>query len=716
VSDQTGVLDKHFNLTDDITLTYDQNIFTIRYAAREFDQQDKINFAFQLEGFDRDWQYVEKKREATYTNLPPKTYTFKVKCRNEHGFWGEPRSLSITVLPPWHRTWPAYFLWAAIVLGSIYRLYRFQLTRRLAQAETRRLKELDTVKTRLYTNITHEFRTPLTVILGMADRVTDDPKDWFSEGMRMIKRNGRRLLLLVNQMLDLARLESGSLAVNSIQADVVSYLRYIHESFHSFAEVNGISLHFRSAEEEVWMDYDPGKLLDIFSNLISNAVKFTPAGGQVHLQIETIRQDAGAALQVEVKDTGIGIAEKDLPNIFDRFYQVDDTSTRKGEGTGIGLALAKELVKLLGGRIDVVSQEGKGATFIVLLPITNQAAHAPSPVAEEIRSNVLPFIEKPDAPSKTPAANPDRPLLLIIEDNLDVIRYLSTLLEKDYQLITATDGQAGIDKALEYIPDIIISDVMMPEKDGFEVCNTLKQDERTSHIPIILLTAKADADSRLTGLRKGADDYLAKPFNKEELNVRMHNLIELRRKLQQRYGRLAAGQRPEESVEYQMEDQFLQKVRSAVEAQLTDPEFDIAELAKKVNMSRSQLFRKLKALTDKSPSLFVRSIRLQQARSLLISSDLNISQVAYEVGFNDPAFFSRTFQEEYGTSPSEFRKEKRGLSLIRRKVCPARAPGIRGSMFSLVLILYWDAIGFVHLPSDPLDPLIDVPPELTKLA
>ena len=693
--DSTAILQKSLDFTESVTLQYAQNDFTIRYTAPVLIHPNETVFAIRLEGFNDDWQEVGTKREARYTNLSPGTYTFKVKVRNHHGFWSEtPRTLKITILPPWHRTWWAYLFWATIIAGSVYWVYRFKLNRRLAEAEALRLKELDLAKSRLYTNITHEFRTPLTVILGMEEQVRKDPGKWFSEGMKLIRRNGKQLLHLVNQMLDLSKLESGNMPLHLIQGDVIAFLKYLTESFHSYADSKDIRLHFLTDLQELQMDYDPEKLQHIVSNLLSNAIKFTPAGGDVYFHtgmrdegrgmksgmrdegrgMKSGLRDEGRGLKtsgassliphpssliLQVLDNGIGIAPEHLPHIFDRFYQADDTHTRRGEGTGIGLALTKELVRALGGDIEVESEEGKGTRFTLRLPVTRTAEMAEpvdtaadySPLAATVRvedEKTQPGINVPPG---------DRHLVLLIEDNPDVTTYLASFLSGEYRIITAANGQEGIEKAFGHIPDLVVSDVMMPEMDGFEVCRTLKTDERTSHIPVILLTAKADMTSKIEGLKHGADAYLAKPFNKEELLVRLEKLIELRRELQERYGRNDIFLKNVISQPLSLDEIFLQKVIGIVEANLADEDFGMHELCRAVHMSRSHLFRKLKALTGKSTTVFIRSIRLGKARELLETTGLNVSEVAYGVGFSNPKYFSRVFQEEFGIPPSEVRNQ-----------------------------------------------------------
>lgn len=553
----------------------------------------------------------------------------------------------------------------------------------IVEGQKKKLEELDQVKSRFFTNISHELRTPLTVIGGMAQQIKGNEK-----AKKLIQRNNHNLLELVNQILDLRKLESGALQLELIQGNIIFYLRYILESFHSLAQNKGLVLHFLSDETAFWMDYDKEKLLRIVSNLLSNAIKFTPENGHVYLSVNSGREmidgeitngerrtpSTAASLMIAVKDTGIGIPENKLPYIFDRYYQVDDSATRKSEGAGIGLALTRELAKLMNGSIEVQSEEGKGSTFRLILPISrnaplkkNEAANLPRKISEgamkdnnsEHIASATTYDEKEVV--QTPVAN-KKPTLLIIEDNPDLVEYLESLLSYHYDLEIATDGQEGIEIALEQIPDLILSDVMMPRKDGFEVCETLKNDQRTSHIPIVLLTAKADAASRVAGLKRGADAYLAKPFNQEELFVHLEKLHRLRLQLQARYSLLKPPPSSEEaSLDAsedshsltQAEDAFMQSLREIVEANLDNEKFAVPELCKAIGMSRSQLHRKIKALANRSTTHYIRSIRLQKAKELLQEGDLNVTQVAFEVGFQNRTYFSRAFSDEFGVSPKD---------------------------------------------------------------
>ncbi len=527
-----------------------------------------------------------------------------------------------------------------------------------------KLRELDQVKSTFFTNISHEFRTPLTVISGMADQIQEKPDRWMAEGLHMIKRNSDHLLQLVNQILDLAKLDSGRLKLRLEQADIIAYLRYLTESFRTPAEQYELQLAFEASEEELLMDHDPERLQWVLSNLLSNALKFTPKGGTIQVSVsqrpsakppaETRSVPGKNHLWLEVKDNGIGIPKDRLPFLFERYFQVEGTQTGPQQsgwaGSGIGLALTRELVLLMDGAIWVESEEGKGSTFYIVLPV-RQEAERKDP---GIRQTGTGEKETENSPLESPAKEEERVNILLVEDNLDVRTYVRSCLEDKYGLWEARNGQEGIEMAIEQVPDLVVSDVMMPEKDGFELCETLKSDIRTSHIPIVLLTARADQESRISGLRYGADAYLAKPFNREELEVRLEQLLENRRKLQERFRRAESGEGTEDEA-IRQEDAFLTRVREQLEENLDDENLGISGLARAIGVSRAQLHNKIKALTGQSPSVFVRTIRLRKARHLLLTTDLNVTQVAYEVGFRDPAYFSRTFSEEYGHSPKETR-------------------------------------------------------------
>ncbi len=634
--------------------------FELQFKLAYFPSNAKTVYQYKLEGYDQDWSLPSSQTTLRYENMPPGTYHLRVRGSLSPTVWNE-KELKIKIVKAqfWYKTTWATILFMTIGFATIFMVYRAQMKRRLEREEARRIKELDALKTKLYTNITHEFRTPLTVIQGMSDQIRNN-----EEVREVIRRNSKNLLHLVTQLLDMSKLESQKMKLNLVQRNIVSYIRYLTKSFESYADTKHIQLTFYSELDELMMDYDPEKIQHIIANLLSNAIKFTQEKGEiiVHLsknQLQT-RQSSSEILRIKVQDNGMGILEKHMPHIFDRFYQVDDSPTRRGEGTGIGLALAKELVELMDGTITVESELGQGTVFKILLPIRSTALPGRAPFEDK-----MVFANKKtessqisiDSTSADPAleSRATVPQLLIIEDNTDVARYIQICLEDQYQINFAKDGKEGIEKAIELIPDIIISDLMMPEKDGFEVCNTLKNDERTSHIPIILLTAKADVESKITGLERGADAYLTKPFDKKELLIRLKKLIELRRKLQSRY---AGGLLPSRSEDkgLQIEDAFLKKVRDILMEHLDDAAFDVPQLCKKMGLSRSQLYRKIKALTDQSIVAYISKIRLQKAVELLQSSDMTVSEVAYEVGFTDPAYFSRAFSKAFGKAPIDVKK------------------------------------------------------------
>ena len=663
---QEKILKKLTHKAASIKLQHDENSLSIGFTAIDYHAPEKVHLEYQLENQDIEWQKADNAKIARYANLSPGEYLFKVKGSNSRGLWSEEvQTLKLIILPPWYQTNWAYLLFFSLLGALFYGLNQFQVNRQLAKIEKKRLAELMETKTRFYTNLTHEFRTPLTVISGMAVQIKQQPDIWLVDGIKMIERNSQQLLSLINQMLDLQKLASGNLHVRLVQGDVIDYLKYIHESFSSYAESQNIRMHFFSKVDACWMDYDTEKLLNIISNLLSNAIKFSKKDGNIYLYLD-VRKKNGKATELEmiIKDEGIGIAAKKLPFIFDRFYQADDSATRSKEGTGIGLALTKELVHLSNGIITVKSQLGKGTTFEVLLPISNKAAKKTgtyTPLKEYAEASIA--LQTTISSSQQTIIQTSNRLVLIIEDNEDVRFYLESCLRDKYQLIFAENGTIGIQKAIEFLPNIIISDVMMPEKDGFEVCSFLKTDEKTSHIPIILLTAKADIDSKISGLERGADAYLTKPFEKKELLVRLEKLMELRQKLQAYYATvltttapLILQPNPVLEKDSQIENAFLKKVNKILEKKYADAGFEIPMLSQALHMSQSQAYRKIKALTGKSIVAYLKDYRLQKAKVLLQNSEKTVSTIAYEVGFTDPAYFSRLFSEAFGQTPSEIRK------------------------------------------------------------
>ena len=641
-----------------VKLGYQDQTVAFTLADLNWANHPSYKYEYQLVGFDQQWRPLGKDMQVTFSNLPAGTYTLRARARNLENTGLEATDLvTLQVFPPWWDSWWAYLIYALFTGAIILVIVRSYLHRQLGEKEAENLRTLDAFKNKLFANITHEFRTPLTIISGMIEQIRKKPDRWLDDGTAMIQRNTSNLLDLVNQILELQKVESGKLKVELQLGDILPFLQTIFRQFQAFGHSKEQQMNFHCELDELIMDYDAEKMLRIVSNLLANAVKYTPEQGLVNFTVASGDQpdlQPGRCLILSVRDTGPGIPEDHLPHIFDRFFQASVHGKNTESGTGIGLSLTLELVKLLGGKIEVNSQVGEGTTFTVFLPITRQAAPAVAKDPVVIQSAI--FGRKGALEYKQPPTA-DLPLALIVEDNPDIAQYLQICLEGHYQLEVAVDGQEGVNVALERIPDIIISDVMMPRKDGFELCETLKEDIRTSHIPIILLTAKSDVESRIAGLKQGADDYLAKPFHEEELLVRMQNLLNLRRKLQERYQNLYTHPLPEQKAEDpSKEDAFIGKLKATVEAHLDDPDFDLDALSQTLFLSRSQLGRKVKALTGRSPALFQRSIRLQKAKQLLLTTDLPVKEIGYEVGFSNPVHFSRSYAEEFGESPTNTRE------------------------------------------------------------
>ncbi len=568
-----------------------------------------------------------------------------------------------------------YYYYMGFILGiSIAFLGLYYYTGRLQWLKTQekmRMKEVDRLKSNFFTHITHELRTPLTIILGMAEQIKENPRRHLDEGLKMIERNGEKLLDMTNKLLDLSRMEAKMMPVNWVQQDVVAYVKYLVESFHSYAASKQIKISHSIAEKHLMMDFDMDKLADIVSNLISNAIKFTPRGGEIHVDMFRRNDHGNTYLHLRVEDNGPGIEEEFLPKVFERYFQAQRHEDEYSEGSGLGLAVTREMVHLLNGEISVSSELGKGSVFEVILPVTNKAKI----ISSEMDADQSVLDVRPDLRNATPFdedfgmsdGDEDRKLnLLIVEDSKDVASYLGSLLSVNYKIDNAWNGAEGLELATRHVPDLIISDVMMPVMDGFALCQRLKNDIRTSHIPIILLTARNESSARMQGLKAGADAYLGKPFNKEELFIRVDQLISLRQRLRNSYQYLAQnpaifssemeiqekGKPETNSLEYA----FMQKVTEILEENLSDEEFGIGNLCDSLGMSRSQLYRKFSALTDTSVNAFIQNLRLTKARKLLRSTDLNVSEVAYDTGFKSPSHFSRVYSNKFGVSPSQERQ------------------------------------------------------------
>ncbi|MFK7932387.1 MAG: ATP-binding protein [Saprospiraceae bacterium] len=528
------------------------------------------------------------------------------------------------------------------------------------------------IASRFFSNITHEFRTPLTLILEPVRQLLKkekvEKKEW-GHKLTLVKNNAEKLLHLVSQLLDIAKIDGKKMKLDLRRGNVLEVIQPIFQSFLLLADRKGIRLNLQAEEEIDRFFFDKNKLEKIVFNLLSNALKFTEEG-KVILKIRQLPaapNQSEKQLLIRVQDTGIGIPTEQLPHIFDRFHQVDGSHTRKGEGTGIGLALVKELTELMAGTITVESSEETGSSFIITIPMVAKTTQNLAIVKEDNATEIATSIpaaevvllknehsktaqkDKPQPPNE----NDPRPVLLLVEDNAELRNFIKASLHKEYQVIEATNGQKGIERAKEFIPDLIVSDVMMPKKTGYELTHALKNIELTSHIPIILLTAKSALESKIQGLKTGADAYLTKPFNTEELLIRIEKLIEIRKILQEKYSHGVVTKAPQSEAGFSQIDQdFIKKVSLLVHEEMANPQFSIEALASKIFISRSQLFRKIKALTGSTVVQFVRNIRLDHAKELLQNKEGNVGEVALLVGFNDDRYFSAKFKERFGVAPS----------------------------------------------------------------
>ncbi|GAB3506193.1 hypothetical protein GCM10027341_38800 [Spirosoma knui] len=610
------------------------------------------SFRYKLEGYDQQWTaYRDVMGQASY-QLPAGQYVFLFAQARPGGGWSEQTArLLLSVEPPfWRRGW--FMVVVALVLGSgIWGLFRILARRQKLQRElTRRedeaanLRQLDELKGRFFANVTHELRTPLTLLLNANAQLLRQPlDDQGHKHVSAIERNADQLLRLINQLLDMARLDGGKLALKPSLGDPVAFVSQLVESFGELAETKQIKLLVEAAETGGSYLFDHDKLEAIGHNLLSNALKFTPMGGTVRVDVHIT---PAHVLVLTITDTGPGISSVALPHIFERFYQVDSSSTRAYGGTGIGLALVKELVTLQQGTVAVNSQPGMGSTFIVRLPYhpANDSA-----LFSEVQPNsrVLPSVEAEDLPD-------EKPVVLLVEDNAELGDFIADSLPPTYQIHRAMNGQQGFEQALRLLPDLVISDVLMPVLDGYGLCQLLKADIRTNHVPIILLTAKASIDSRLEGLSAGADDYLTKPFHVRELQLRVGNLLEQRRRLRERVqaSLTSLDTRPPDALET-VPDPFLGQLYTLIEAHLDQSDFGIEQLAQALGISRSYLFRKVKALTSMSVSELERNYRLKRA-TYYLQQGYGVAETGYMVGFETPAYFTQSFRKLYGLTPTDY--------------------------------------------------------------
>jgi signal transduction histidine kinase/ligand-binding sensor domain-containing protein/DNA-binding response OmpR family regulator len=645
-----------------------KNVFSIEFAALNFFHPENNAYKYRLEGFDEDWLTADSKsRRVTFTNLDPGTYTFRVKAANNDGAWNEVgASLGITVLPPFWKTRTALVLYMLLVIGALL------LTRKIIQQreqtkfaiqqerqEAMRMHELDMMKIKFFTNVSHEFRTPLTLILTPLERMLKQAKEPDQQSQfQLIQRNAKRLLNLVNQLLDFRKLEVQEIQFNPSEGDIIAFIRETVYSFSDLSEKKDIRLDFTSTINTMETIFDQDKLEKILFNLLSNAFKFTPEHGSVSVEVELQNNDPEKWLRIRVRDTGIGIAADKLESIFERFFQTELPRSLVNQGSGIGLSITREFVKIHGGTIAVESEVGKGSCFSVLLPlqeVTHPVETDQVPVTEPENVQAVQYKGNRAEPAK---ALSHKPVLLLVEDNEDFRFYLKDNLKQEYQLLEARDGKEAWKKVQEELPDLIVSDVMMPEMNGIELCRRVKTDQRVSHIPVILLTARAAEEQKLEGFQTGADDYITKPFNFEILASRIQNLIQQREKFHRAFSKQVDVKASELHIT-PLDEKFIQNAIKCVEDNVSKPEFSVEDLSRELGISRAHFYKKIVALTGKSPLEFIRTIRLQQAAQLLEKSQLTVAEVAYQVGFNNPKYFARYFKEAYHVLPSAYAAGKR---------------------------------------------------------
>ena len=673
---QRDVLTKSISETKKIRLKYDQNSITLDFASFDFANSLGIQYSYFLDNFDKDWNEPSVNRSATYTNLDPGEYSFHVKTVSIDRKESNPGPvLIIEVLPPYWETWWFRSIIFLAIFGIFYLLISFLLNKEklkndlvIERLKAKKLHELDMMKLRFYTNISHEIRTPLTLILGPLEKMRNKtlPENELKGHVDVMHRNATQLHQLINQLLDFRKMETGNLKLTLTCGDLVSYLSGIVGSFNNMAQEKEIDLKFNSLKKEIITNFDADKLGKIMNNLLSNAFKFTGKGGKISVNLALIfdsddNETAGEAadkriIEINVKDSGIGINEMNLEKIFTRFFQVDDGARQTG--TGIGLALTKELVKLHHGTIMVTSKPGKGSRFTIHLPyeeITNP--EAASPANDDNQTDFSVAMQADERLGESMLAG--RRIMLLVDDNPDVRYFIKSHFNSNFQVLEAENGLEGWNIALKTIPDIIISDVMMPDMDGFEFCRNIRKDERTSHIPIILVTALGSREHEIEGLSQGADDYITKPFDLAILQTKVENILSVRQSLKQKYTSEMLLQ-PRNILLSSPDERFLQKAIEVVENNISDADLDIERFAVEIGVSRMQLYRKLDALTEMTVKEFVRNIRLKRAAQMLVQKKLNISEVAYAVGFKDLSHFRKCFKQEFGMSASDY-VEKHGV-------------------------------------------------------
>ncbi len=663
VISKTGILPQSINKIKNLVFKYNEANFTIKYAALDYFSPELNHYAVKMEGLDRDWTYTIGKTEATYTIQKEGDYVFRLRGGNSEGLWNPKElTLKIKVLPPPWRSWWAYLIYLTTISLGIYSLYRYislENKLKLQRIAREQQDELHEVKLRFFTNITHEFRTPLTLILGPIKDLINKP-DQSPENLKhlnMVDRSAQRLLNLVNQILTFRKLANDYEPIAPQEGNLVHLLKEVYLPFSDTASKKNIDYNFKASNEVIMGWYDEEKLEKVFFNLLSNAFKFTQENGKVEVRIKEFDNE----IIIEFKDNGLGVDKEFQEQIFKRFYEKSSLQSSAIKGSGIGLAISKQMVELHNGSIMVKSKKDQGAKFTITLPkgkdhfSEEQINNIPSKSTNKSSDYLLPEykslylnsdIDENDVPD-------DAPLIIIVEDNIEVADYIQFILKSEYKIMTAVNGIEGLKKIQKNNPDLIISDVMMPQMDGIELCKEVKSNFEISHIPIILLTARTASLFKIEGLKTGADDYMTKPFNPEELKLRVANLINIRKEAKEKFARVLTFD--PQSIEVTSNDEtFLTNAMQIAEENIENYEFTVDQFADKLNVSRALLFTKLKALTGQTPNNFIKTIRLKRAAQLILQDKLNISEIAYMVGFKDPKYFSKCFVQHFDVKPSEY--------------------------------------------------------------
>lgn len=683
VGDESGVLDKVLDSMDTIRLLYNENNFSITYQALNYIYSTQNQYAYKLEGYDTDWNYVGGRNSAFYTNLSPGKYVFHVKGSNNDGVWNEQgRSLTIIVQPPLWRTWYAYLFYIiALAVISYVILHYVNIKRnleaglKLKQLEKQKQEEFHEAKIRLFTNFSHELRTPLMLIITPFEELVkrvDIPAE-LHDKLSIIYKNAQKLLLLVNQLMDLHKNQAGSLDLKVSEGDVCEYIKEIYYAFNQIALTNEVKFSLNCMPKTINAWFDKSLLEKVVFNLLSNAFKYTPSGESVTMEVsekswnglgtkqtDGLYKDENANyLVLRVKDSGKGIEEGEVDKIFTPFYQIPETSGINLSGTGIGLSLVYTIVQLHRGVIYVDNTERSGACFVVILPISRSAFSEDQ--IENIEFDKISEVTNTDdisasLPAPEKVEGPKYKILLV-EDDKDVRSYLKKSLEAEYTVIEAADGVRAYEKVVQDFPDLVLSDIMMPKRDGLELCTLIKNDIRVGHIPVILMTARSMVVHIKEGFQAGADDYIVKPFNMDVLQTRIRSLLASREQLKKLYGKRFS---PEVmGIEVKSADErFSQKLFDVIEQNISNDKLDVELLCTEIGISRANLYRKLKSITELSPMELIRNKRLEMAAKLLKESEMNVSEIALHLGFNSHSYFSNSFKAFYGCTPTEFVQSK----------------------------------------------------------